>query len=55
MSRGFTFIDDVIEIIIKLINKPSTTNKSFDSNPETILAGAQIEFSILGMKSQLNY
>ena len=36
MSRSFTFIDDVIEIIIKLINKPSTTNKSFDSsNPES--------------------
>ena len=32
MSRSFTFIDDVIEILIKLINKPSTADKSFDTN-----------------------
>ena len=31
MSRSFTFIDDVIEIIIKLINKPATPNDSFNS------------------------
>ena len=31
MSRSFTFIDDVIEILIKLINKPSTADKSFDT------------------------
>ena len=31
MSRSFTYIDDVIEIIIRLINKPAMPNKLFDS------------------------
>ena len=38
MSRSFTFIDDVIEILLKLMNKPATPDKSFDSkkpNPST--------------------
>ena len=32
MSRSFTFIDDVILILIKLIDKPSKPDKSFDTN-----------------------
>ena len=32
MSRSFTYIDDVIEIVIKLINKPALPNKFFNPN-----------------------
>ncbi len=38
MSRSFTYIDDVIEIIFKLMKKPAKPDKSFkskDSNPST--------------------
>ena len=35
MTRDFTYIDDVIEIIIKLIDKPSTPEANFDfKNPD---------------------
>ena len=32
MSRDFTFIDDVIEILIRLINKPAKANNLFNRN-----------------------
>ena len=32
MSRSFTFIDDVINIVIKLIQKPAEADMSFDLN-----------------------
>ena len=32
MTRDFTYIDDVIEIILRLINKPATSDKYFDNN-----------------------
>ena len=32
MMRDFTYIDDVVEIIIKLINKPALGNKKFNTN-----------------------
>tara|TARA_B100000161_G_C33216651_1_gene266608 strand:- start:8 stop:532 length:525 start_codon:yes stop_codon:yes gene_type:complete len=38
MSRSFTYIDDIIEIIYKLINKPSTPDDKFkrdNPNPST--------------------
>ena len=36
MSRDFTFIDDVIEIISRLINKPAFSNSNFERNsPES--------------------
>ena len=31
MSRSFTFIDDVIEILMRLIKKPAIPDESFDS------------------------
>ena len=31
MSRSFTFIDDVVEILMRLIQKPATPDESFDS------------------------
>ncbi len=35
MQRDFTYIDDVVEIIIKLIEKPATPNLNFNScNPD---------------------
>jgi len=32
MSRSFTYIDDITNIIYKLINKPATPDKNFDKN-----------------------
>lgn len=32
MTRDFTYISDVIEILFRLINKPAKSNKSFDKN-----------------------
>ena len=32
MSESFTYIDDVMEIMIKLINKPATPDKFFNTN-----------------------
>ena len=32
MSRSFTYIDDIIEIIYKLISKPATPDNDFDRN-----------------------
>ena len=35
MERDFTYIDDVIEVLIKLVNKPAQINKNFDKeNPD---------------------
>ncbi len=34
MTRDFTYIDDVVEILIRLINKPASKNNKFDcANP----------------------
>ena len=36
MSRSFTFIDDVIDILIRLIQKPATPDENFDpKNPDS--------------------
>ena len=44
MLRDFTYIDDVIETIFKLI-KPATIDIKFDKkSPNSQLVGAQIEF-----------
>ena len=32
MIRDFTYIDDIVETLIRLLNKPSTKNNSFDTN-----------------------
>ena len=32
MSRSFTFIDDVIEVLMKLIYKPALPDESFSRN-----------------------
>ena len=32
MSRSFSYVDDVVDIIIKLIEKPAESDKSFDTN-----------------------
>ena len=45
MSRDFTYIDDVIESIIRLINKPAKEDLNFDKfspNPSTSWASHQI-------------
>ena len=36
MTRDFTYIDDIVESIMRIINKPPISDKSFDtSNPKT--------------------
>ena len=45
MSRDFTYIDDVIESIVRLINKPAKANINFDNfspNPSSSWASHQI-------------
>jgi UDP-glucuronate 4-epimerase len=32
MLRDFTYIDDIVEAIIKIINKPATADPNFDTN-----------------------
>ena len=35
MARDFTYIDDVVECIFRLLNQPAMTNKNWDStNPD---------------------
>ena len=50
MTRSFTYIDDVIECIERLINKPATLDKSFDKkSPNPATSWCPIEFSILAI------
>ena len=51
MSRSFTYINDIIEIIYKLINKPATSDYKFNpNNPNPSTTGIPIEFLISAMK-----
>lgn len=53
MSRDFTYIDDVIEIIIRIINKPANPDKQFNDicpNPSTSWASHRI-FNVGNNKS----
>ena len=51
MMRDFTFIDDVTEGIIKLINKPAIPDPNFDfTSPNPSTSWASTEFSILEIK-----
>ena len=36
MSRSFTFIDDVIEVVFRLIKKPGLSYKEFNKNKPNI-------------------
>tara|TARA_B100000212_G_scaffold54060_1_gene35592 strand:+ start:4656 stop:5684 length:1029 start_codon:yes stop_codon:yes gene_type:complete len=36
MSRSFTYIDDILDVIIKLIDKPAIPDKSFNTNKPNI-------------------
>ena len=48
MSRDFTYIDDVIEIIFRLLFKPATPFDNFDKNkPKASLSWAPHRFLIL--------
>ena len=53
MSRDFTYIDDVIEIIIRIINKPAKPDQKFNiisPNPSTSWAPHRI-FNVGNSKS----
>ena len=55
MSRDFIYIDDVIECILGLIEKPAKPNLSFNYfSPTHLLVGHLIEYSTLGIIHQLN-
>ena len=49
MSRDFTYIDDVIENLFRLIDKPAQPNKNFNfSNPESSTSWAPYQILNLG-------
>ena len=55
MSRDFTYIDDVIEIILELIKKPAQSNNSFDkSNPNSFSSWAPYSIYNLGSSNPIN-
>ena len=59
MKRDFTYIDDIVESIIRLIDKPPTKNTRFDtSNPEPSSSWAPYKIFNIGNStsiSLLNY
>ena len=55
MSRSFTFIDDVIEILIRLIHKPATPDESFDSkNPNSSSSWCSNRIFNIGNENAIN-
>ena len=55
MIRDFTYIDDVIEIIIKLIDKPSKPDANFDfNNPDPSTSWAPSKIFNIGRGNPLN-
>ena len=55
MIRDFTFIDDVIESIFRLIDKKPTMNKSFDSlNPNPSESWAPYQIFNVGNSNPIN-
>lgn len=55
MSRDFTFIDDVVEIIYRLIFKPATPSNSFDKNfPDPSLSWAPHRIFNIGNSKSVN-
>ena len=55
MNRDFTFIDDVIEIIFRLTNKPAKKDHKFDSkSPKPSSSWAPYKIFNIGNSSQIN-
>ena len=55
MSRDFTFIDDVVESIIRLIKKPAKPNKLFDNNnPDCASSCAPFQILNIGNSNPIN-
>ena len=53
MIRDFTFIDDISESLFRIIKKPATPDKYFDTNnPNPLKVGLRIEFLILAIQNQ---
>ena len=54
MERDFTYIDDVIEIITKLLNKPANANKEFDKkNPDPSTSWAPFMIFNIGNSNKI--
>ena len=55
MIRDFTYINDVVESIRRLIDKPAIASKDFDQDsPKSSISWAPHKFLILGILNQLN-
>ena len=55
MSRSFTYINDVIDIMYNLINKPATANSNFDrNNPEPSTSWNSHRIFNLGNENSIN-
>ena len=55
MSRSFTYIQDIIEIILKLINKPALKDDSFDKkNPNASTSWCRHKIFNLGNEKPIN-
>jgi len=54
MSRDFTYIDDIVDGIIKVVDNPSTANESWDAyNPEISSSSAPYKIYNIGNNSPL--
>ena len=55
MKRDFTYIDDVVEIIIRLIKKPATLDEQFSkNNPEASTSWAPHRIFNVGNSNTIN-
>ena len=49
MSRDFTYVDDIVDGIIKVLDKPATASKDFDTNhPNPALSSASYRIYNIG-------
>ena len=54
MIRDFTYVDDIVESLIRLLDKPATPDPKFDAtDPNPLQAGLRIVFLILEIQTQL--
>jgi len=54
MSRDFTYIDDIVDGVVKIIDKPSESNKNWDAkNPEICSSSAPYKIYNIGNNAPL--
>ena len=54
MARDFTYIDDVTEILFRLISKPAQANKNFNFESPSLNQATNIKFSMLVIATRSN-